>query len=408
MAAAQGLIAVLGYAANCVFARYLEIEAFGELRYAISVTALLIIVTHPGLASALFKSVVDGYPQFARRAYALTVKWSLAGSLILAALALYYRLAAGQGTTAGLLLVGALVLPFLYLDRWLMVYLARGLFAQGRSYELSVRLASFLAAALAAWLTRNVLIVMLAMFLPQALLNPYFSWRSLRLAGKLREDPEQERWYRAYGRRLSLYSILPTISRHLDKILVANLLSFDALSVYYIATIIPTYLLSSLKSALTVPVQRWSGEGRGLAELARYRYPVLLASAAMTGLLYLALPRLILLFGARYAEAVPYARLLALPFLLIPFSLLAQMLLTFSGHERAAGRILNGYSLLKTLLFPALVPWYGLMGAVAAQLVAELVLFVLLAVRLCTLRSPAPAEGIAAERLPEPGGGVEG
>ena len=146
MITAQGLLAVLSFILNWVLTRYLPMESYGQLRYVISITSILIFITNPGLSSAIFKCVIEGYHSFVSRAYRLTVKYSFRGSLFLILIGGYYLLWEKDPVTAWLILLGALFFPAMFLDRWIMVYLAKGLFARARTFELVVKLSSIVLA----------------------------------------------------------------------------------------------------------------------------------------------------------------------------------------------------------------------------------------------------------------------
>ncbi|MBN2289121.1 MAG: oligosaccharide flippase family protein [Candidatus Glassbacteria bacterium] len=404
MLTAQGLLALLSYILNLILTRYLPMEEYGQLRYVISITSILIFLTNPGLSSAVFKCVVEGYHRFVARAYRLTLKYSLWGSLILFLLSLYFFGWKKDPQTAWLTALGAVFFPAMFLDRWIMVYLAKGLFARARTLETAVKLASIVLAGCAAFFTGKVITVMICMFLAHLVLNPLFAARSLKLLEPTEEDSARDRKYVSYSTRLTLYTLLPNMAKHLDKILIASFLDFKALSLYYIATIVPLYFQSGLKSGINVPVQNWVSQGKteALKKFSRNQWIVLGLSVLTSAALYIAMPLIISLFGNAYQDSAQFAQILCLSFIVYPYTTLFFMMLTFLGEERFTGLALNVHSLAKTLLFLLALPYYGITGIVCTQVLMDFAWFGVAIVRLRKLEArwfkeavpacPAPAE----------------
>ncbi|MEA2062936.1 MAG: hypothetical protein U9P14_04495 [Gemmatimonadota bacterium] len=113
-----------------------------------------------GLYLAIFKCAIEEYHRFVRTAYRLTVQYSLWGSLILLTLGLYYFWGENDPDTAWLLVIGASFFPAMFMDRWIMVYMGKGMFARTRTYEVVIKLVSIVLAGTVAYYTGNVLIVM--------------------------------------------------------------------------------------------------------------------------------------------------------------------------------------------------------------------------------------------------------
>ncbi len=377
MFAAQCFLALLGYSLNWLLTRFLSIEDYGQLRYAISLAGILVIVTHPGLSAAIYKSISEKYNDFVSRAYGLTVKCSLLGSLILILFSCYYFFLAVDRSTGWLIVLIAFFFPFFYYDRWNMVYIAKGLFAKARLFELTIKSLSLIGAGIAAAVTGNALVTAAGMYLSYVVLNPVFSAKSLKILQYGGDDVKQNTKYAAYAIRISRYSILPSISKHLDKILLAGLLDFKTLSVYFIATIIPVYLLNSVKSATSVPLQKWLGFGRkdALYIFRKNQKWMLLASAIVTAGLYFTLPVLLGVFGEEYSRAPGYARILSLAFLFNPYSTMFFQMMKYMDDERFHGRALGVMSCAKTIAYLIVIPFAGVGGLVWTLVAAEFVWF---------------------------------
>ncbi len=377
MIAAQGFLALLGYSLNWFLTRFLSIEGYGQLRCVISLTGILVIVTHPGLSAAIFKSISEKHIGFVSRAYRLTVKYSLFGSLILIIISCYYFFISLDSSTGWIIFLIAFFFPFFYFDRWNMVYLARGLFAKARLFEMTIKSISLIAAGIAAAFTGNVLVTTAGMYLSYVLLNPVFSAKSLKILQHGKDECQYNPKYLAYAGRITRYSILPSISKHLDKILLAGLLDFKTLSVYFIATIIPVYLLNSVKSATSVPLQKWLSFGRkeGLYIFKKNQKWMLLVSILVTAGLYITLPVVLGIFGEEYGRASGYAKILSLSFLFNPYSTMFFSMMKYMDDERFHGRALGIMSFSKTIAYLVVIPFAGVMGLVWTLVLAEFVWF---------------------------------
>ncbi|MEA2064189.1 MAG: hypothetical protein U9P14_10855, partial [Gemmatimonadota bacterium] len=355
--------------------------------------------------------------RFVQKAYTLTVKYSLWGSLILLALSFYYFWGKKDPETGWLIVIGASFFPAMFMDRWIMAYMGKGMFTRARTCEVAIKLASIVLAGLAAYYTGNVLIVMACMFLSNLILNPLFALHSLKLLEHSEKNPELDRQYRSYAARITLYTVLPTVARHLDKILIANFLDFNSVSIYYIATIVPMYFQTGLKSGLNVPVQKWVSLGRkeALRKFTGHQWTIIGSSILASAALFLAMPYLIGFFGDDYKSATGFAQVLCLSFAVYPCTTLFFMMLKFLGEERFTGRAMNAYSAVKTLLLFFMVPYYGIIGVVWSQVAMDYAWFCVALHRLrriktlwageketgSTVRSDIPDTGISSEDYTE-------
>jgi len=287
----------------------------------------------------------------------------------------------------------------MYLDRWNMVFMGLGEFGRARSYEVAGKLLSIILAGLAAWISKNPAVVLVCMFAVYLLYNPLLMLKSLTMVDPSNGKPEQDRKYRSYANRLTLYSVLPNIAKHIDKILIATFLDFHSVSVYYIATVVPVYFQSSLKAAIVVPVQNWVSLGRfqALQKFTRYQWAVLGLSIITAGFLYLLMPFFIGLFGDEYLPSVKFAQVLCISIVVYPYTTLLLTMLKYLGEERFTGRALNAYSVAKSLILLIIVPYFGIFGVVLGQVMLDVCWFCVAVFWLIASAVSKPVKGVLSD-----------
>ena len=178
MVLAQAVVVIISYVFNWLLTHYLSQEDYGLFRYVLSISSLLMIISIPGCTPAIFKSIIDQVDRFVRNLYRMTIKYSLLGSVVLLFIAVFYILVRNEPLTGLLLFVAAIAFPGLVLDRWTMVYQAKGLFFHSRLWETCGKVLQLLIVGAAVWLSGNVVVVMICFALVYLAFNSAMVRRS--------------------------------------------------------------------------------------------------------------------------------------------------------------------------------------------------------------------------------------
>ena len=184
-------------------------------------------------------------------------------------------------------------------------------------------------------------------------------------------------------RRILEYSVPLTVSRsagiiaaRIDTILIGFFMTPVAVGFYTLGKQISEFVLAPAGS-IGFAVSPTFGEDKANDELERaarlyettVQYVLLLYVPATIGILVIAEPAILLVFGQEYAGAVPVIRVLAFFVLVQSITLVTTDVLDFLGRARTRA-IAKGISSIANFgLNIALIPIYGVAGAAAATVV---------------------------------------
>ncbi|MDS0475111.1 oligosaccharide flippase family protein [Natrinema sp. 1APR25-10V2] len=184
-------------------------------------------------------------------------------------------------------------------------------------------------------------------------------------------------------RRILEYSVPLTVSRsagviaaRVDTILIGFFMNPVAVGFYTLGKQISEFVLAPAGS-IGFAVSPTFGEDKANDELDRaarlyestVKYVLLLYVPATVGILVIAEPAVLLVFGREYAGAVPVVRVLSLFVLVQSFTLVTTNVLDFLGRARVRAIAKGVSSIANFGLNIVFIPMYGVVGAAAATVV---------------------------------------
>jgi len=362
----QAAQAVLSLGTMSAFAYFASQETFGTYQYILSVASIASIPALPGLNAALVRAVARGHEgTFATIAHA-RFQWSIIGSAMLVGVAAWYALHANNALALSFGVV-AIILP-LWRTSELFTHFWQGRADFRRAIVLDTISATIPTALLVGLVIANVnIIVLMGIYLGANALVRYLPYRySLNAVRNNTVDPEAL----TLGKHLSLMGALKLASDHLDKIILWHFLGPATVAIYSFA------LLPSQRLTAFLPIQELalpkmsalSGGGAIYQGLTRKFFLMLLLLIPIVVLAILAAPLLYAFVFPAYAESVPLFQVLAITTLLIPFSLFESALLA-QNKKRPLYVLQVAPSVVRILLYLALIPFWGVWGVVAATLI---------------------------------------
>ncbi|MES2306084.1 MAG: oligosaccharide flippase family protein [Gemmatimonadota bacterium] len=127
-------------------------------------------------------------------------------------------------------------------------------------------------------------------------------------------------------------------------------------------------------SSIVAPgiASHWAqGDRDGTRALVRRGRNLLLVFAVITAIvLAFAAPMLLGIFGKEFRGSVAVLRILLIGQVILSANFAAGFLLTMTGHERTASRLIAGMALLNLILNALLIPRFGAVGAATATMLA--------------------------------------
>ncbi len=369
----------VGFLANFLlimaFTNWLSKETFGTYKYVLSLLGILSIPSLSGMNTAAFNAAAKDEDGSCLAAFKLKLKWGLWGSLASLIVAGYYFLQGNQ-TLAVCFLIVACFLPFFNSFSLYESFLAgKKKFALLNKFSILTQIISLIFLTGTVFFTKNILTILLAYFLPLTLLYILFFYltkKNLDPKGK----PNSETL--SFGKHLSLMGILGNISSQLDKIILWHFLGPVPLAIYSIAMMMPDKIKDILKiigslampKIVVKPIQE-------LQKSIPKRTIQLFALAIPTMILYIFVaPFVFKWFFPQYSQYVIYSQVYALILLFYPRLLAGAVI---SAKQKTKELYIGSLVLTPVywILLLALIPFFGLWGAIFSFLILEAVTFAL-------------------------------
>lgn len=233
LAIAQIMVSASSFLLAIAFANLLPKDIYGNYRYILSLIGILDIFTMSGINTALISTIArqtegEFWPGFVAK-----LKWSVLATLASLGVAVYYYLNANL-LLASAFGASAILLPFFRLaGLYIALLQGRKNFKLSTIYDTSARLTAVLIMIIVIWLTDNVLLMVLAYFVPETILHFIFTAICLK---KYPLNKNREPQAINFGLHLSFMELVRTLASQLDKILIFHSLGAINLAIYAFAT----------------------------------------------------------------------------------------------------------------------------------------------------------------------------
>lgn len=348
------------------FANLLPVETFGTYRYVLSMASILAIPTLEDMDTAVIQATAKGYEGSLRQALRTKLRWGSLGSLAGLITAGYYFLSGNHALTISFLIV-AVFLPFYNSFNIYFAFLyGKEKFDTSTKYNVVSQVVSIGSLVAALFLTNNLLLVLLAYFLPWTVMRYLFLKLTIKsfLPNQASEDPGVI----SYGKHLSLAGAINTVAVYLDKVLIFHYLGAVQVAVYHFATVIPDRIKSPFevtnKLALPKFAQRDFQEIKKTIWKKISIYFLILVSVVI--LYIVAAPFIFHIFFPAYADSVKFSQVFAIS-LIMPQMILHSVLVAHKKtKEIYIVDTLGSLFLIIFLVLGALS--YGLWGIIFARL----------------------------------------
>ncbi len=363
---------------SVAYARYLPKETYGTYRYILSFIGIFGVFAISGMGTAIIRSVARGYAG-TFRAGAKTIflfSWGISVSCIAAAAYFYY--ADSSLSLAVGFLIAALFVPFSEgLGAWRSYYTATKQFRAGALFSSGVQITYGI-------VMLGGIAIMAVYPIPQVLHVPllagaYLAAHALpnivlmqRLWHEIPPEAPADASALRYGFQLTASEIPNTIAHYLDSILLYSLLGPASIAIFSFATAPVEQIKALFGTAASVSMpklaEKTSEESLTLLKqtLPGKLYRACALSAAIVAAYIITAPFLFQFLFPRYIESVPLTQVLALSLVFFPLGV-------FGTALKAEGNIKKIYMfsitspLIQIAAIIALIPLYGLWGAVAAR-----------------------------------------
>lgn len=378
-----------GFVLSILFSHFVNKTTYGQYVLIFSFISTLSVTKLTGLQSIFPFAITMKKEGFYPQVQKISFLSSLVGSAGLIAIAIYYAQPDKPPLMMPILLA-AVVFPVInglvYYSSFLP---AKKMFKLFSLYSILQSTIPNLAIALAILFSGKIVFLMAAALLPQAILNIYFTYKTLQKV----KNPETSRKDLLYGLKLSAIYFLPTLAAQFDSLILAKFLGFEKLAIYSFATVIPKRIAQFTKNFETLSLPKIGNLSPHA--LTRDLPKIILQFTFLTAVMsvgYIVFaPYVFNFFYPQYHESIFPSQVYSLIWIFYPLILVTQ---TFHRLRTLPNTtFFSIFSLVvKTLLLFLLIPRFGILGAVSALILTELLKYILAFVLLFRIKVSALTE----------------
>ncbi|MBI5134436.1 MAG: oligosaccharide flippase family protein [Candidatus Taylorbacteria bacterium] len=361
------------------FANLLPAEKFGAYKYVLSIYTIISSFSLLGIGAVVINSAARGQDGILRPAIKKSLLWSIPGSLAALAIGAYY-LIQGNFTLGISLFVVAVTNPLLNsLGNYKPFLQGKKDFRTAAIFGIPRTMIPVLSIIICLLFTESVVIIVSVYFLTNTLSTIFIYWLISRKY-KIGEAPETDiRPSMSFARHSSLLGFISSVPSQIDQLLLWHFATPAQLALYAFA-VAPVREMRNLAENL-FPLITPKFAVRSYEEV-KSNLPLrikqlFLTITPLTAIYILLAPFIFKIFFPQYMEAVLFSQIFALSLLFQPRNLFEALLI---AHERVKERyIATGIShAVRIALFVALIPTYSIIGAIASNLIADLLNFLIL------------------------------
>jgi len=353
-----------------IFANLLDPVIYGNYKYILSLMGTLTIFTLTGMGTAVTQATARELEGSFYTGFQNKLKWGTLGSLAAMGGAAYYWIR-GNAILPIPLMISAIFLPLMYASGIYNSFLVgRKLFSNQTKYAIISQIIFTGTMIGAILLTKNLLWLIAMYFVANTLINYFFYfWTKTKFKPNRRDDGQTI----SYGKHVSLMGVIGIVAGQLDKILLFTFIGSSQLAIYSFALLVPDQIRDMSKNINTLAIPKFSARSpeeikAGMKEKSLKLF--LLAAAIIVAYIFIA-PYIYQLFFPKYLSSVFYSQIYILSLLTLPFTLIESSF--WAKARKKELYIIQMTPFLQIILMLCLIPFFGIMGTLAAVLGTKLV-----------------------------------
>lgn len=355
-----------GFLLSVTFANLLPKEVYGQYKYIISMAGLFSIFTLQGMDSAITQAVAKGMDNTLMIGIKTKIKWGLFGAIISLFCSLYYFFNSNLDFTLAFLILAAF-LPFMDSFSLYNAFLTgKKEFKQITVINIISQIVSILAMIVTIFLTKHLFFILISYFAPITLLRLYFIKKIIKQISK---ETNSDNKSIIYGKHLSLLSLLGTITKSIDQVIIYNFVNGAALAIYSIAVAPVKELQNIIRNIDALSFSKLAERNFGeIQKTLLIKISKLLALVIVIIVLYIfTIPYFYKIFFPQYTDSIKYSQFFSLNLLFYPFILINTALTAhMKQKELYVSNILS--SIFYLIILVILTYNFGIMGVITACL----------------------------------------
>lgn len=357
-----------GFILSLLFANLLPKEVFGAYQFVMALVGTACVFALPGMATAIIQAVARGHGGTLQAGVKLMLRYAWGGSIFLFGAALYATWQ--QHSTVSLFWLLAPLLPLyaVAVGAWRSFFTGKERFREAAKIGIlgeGLTLLVFLGVIF--FFPTESALVLAAFFTPLVFYGTVLLKNLRETKGESVDESNL-----TFGKRLSWLYGIGVAASYLDKLIIGHFLGFAELAVFTIASIIPDQIRDAVRVVVGFVLPGFSR----MEDTATHRRTILkgigalfIIVAGLVGVYILVAPWLFQLFFAQYQEAITYTQVAALASLTVPLMILDSYFRARKDDRIATRVALSGYA-AGTIANLALIPFFGIWGAIIARAVA--------------------------------------
>ena len=367
----QIILSIGAFGTIVILSRFLNRDIFGEIRYIAAVLAILSFFSLPGASSIVIQSASAIGKKRVVQIIRDQLQWGLIATVGALIFSLFYFLKGNVGLGYGFL-VGGFFAPIANLYQ-MPGYLLAGLkhFKSKTFVDTAIMSAIILGAALGTLLTHNVPGTLLFYFGIQSIATLTFLFYTVKKIPNSDTTDTAEILDITHSRQLTIFQAPFTLLPALEKVFIFLLLGPSALAIFTIAVLPIEHMRSAFRSLLQFSVlPHFEDEAKATLSLKKWLATASILTVGGIAVLIIFIKIILPIFFPQYIEAMPFGLILILAIIPVPLQILTLALIA-SRKIKDLFLYAGSLTMVNIVTFMAIIPLFGLMGAVIAKVVTE-------------------------------------
>ncbi|MDO8183417.1 MAG: hypothetical protein Q7T49_00310 [bacterium] len=376
----QIILSIGAFGTIVVLSRFLNRDIFGEIRYIAAVLAILSFFSLPGASSIVIQSASAIGKKRVVQIITNQLQWGLIATAGALFFALFYFLKGNMGLGYGFL-VGGFFAPIANLYQ-MPGYILAGLksFKSKTLVDSVILSAIIMGAIFGTLLTRNVPGTLLFYFGIQSIATLVLLFYTIKKIPSNTTTDTTETLDITHSKQLSVFQAPFTLLPALEKIFIFLLLGPSSLAIFTIAVLPLEHMRSAFRSLLQFSVlPHFEDESKATLSLKKWLATTSILTIGGIIVLIVFTKIILPIFFPQYIEAIPYGFILILALIPVPLQILTLALIA-SRKIRDLFIYAGSLTIVNVVTFLALIPLFGLMGAVIAKIITEFLTAILLVI----------------------------
>ena len=328
---------IIGVLISVILTRMMTKSEYGEYQYFLVVLSIFSFISLPNATNVLIRYYGKGYAWSYMGLFFLRLKFSLLAVFLFLGMAIYAFLA-NDIYTALVFLIFSICFPLFYsCDLFEYLLQSEMNFKKLNIYYIIRSSARFLVVILTYWIMGNILFSIIGYILTTTLVNSWLFYKTKSdYAIKYKNINKMvHKKMNTMAVNLSLIGVFSLVSSQIDKILIAEFISIEALANYSIGMLIGMSINTIFKSVISIFDVKFVKNKIGLIY---YLFLFFLGSIVGWALTYLVSHVIVILYGDAYSSSIIYASIILSSMGIYLVAILSEnhFLLYFDKNEKIA------------------------------------------------------------------------